>query len=183
MFKTLKPIDLATLALVTVVASTGVPAWLGLNDRLSIAALTMGLACPAARRMIAWRRGAEPLRLGTDRTSTALVLAAMLPWIVIPGLRTMPWASLASLATAHIDLPMAVRVAGFLIAVAGVVQPMALAYTGAERIRSSAYIETAGLFLASGNLLLGILAAAWLLVSARTAQTLGGRTVEQPALA
>ena len=57
----------------------------------------------------------------------------MLPWIVIPGLRSMPWASVASLATAHVDLPMAVRVAGFLIAVAGVVQPMALAYTGAER--------------------------------------------------
>lgn len=168
MFKTLKPIDLATLGLVTVVASTGVPAWLGLQDRLSITALTMGLACPAARRLIAWRRGAEPLRVGTSRVSTGMVLLAMLPWVVLPGLRVLPWQSIAGVGTARLDLPTAVRILGTAIAVGGVLLPMFRSLRGTERIRSAAPVETFGLFLATGNLFLGTLAAAWTLANLAT---------------
>lgn len=166
-FRTLGFKDLAALTLVTFVASTGVPAWLGLHDRLSVAALTMGLACPAARRLIAWRRGAEPIRFGANGASSPVLLAAMLPWIIIPGLRTLPWAAVSSLATAQVPLPLFVRVAGTAIAIVGVLRPMVHALNGTTRIRSAAYVETVGLFLATGNIFLGTLAAAWLLVSAQ----------------
>jgi hypothetical protein len=178
MFKTLKPIDLATLGLVTVVASTGVPAWLGLQDRLSIAALTMGLACPAARRLIAWRRGAEPLRFGTGRGSTGLVLLAMLPWVVLPGLRVLPWEAVASIGTARLDLPMAVRIAGVVFAVGGVLLPMVGSLRGTDRIRSAAPVETFGLFLATGNLFLGALAVAWTLANLATTMPAARRSAQ-----
>ena len=167
MFRTLRPLDLATLMIVTMAASTGVPAWLGLNDTLSIVALTMGLACPAARRLIAWRRGAEPIRFGTDRTSTTLILFAMLPWLIVPGLAHMPWKAVAGLATMHVELPIAVRWMGVLLAIAGVLRPMAQTVRGTGRIRSAAYVETIGLFLATGSVFLGTLAASWLLLQAR----------------
>jgi hypothetical protein len=168
MFRTLRPLDLAALGIVTFAAATGVPAWLGLTDRISVAALTLGLACPAARCLIAWRRGAEPVRFGTDRASNLVMVAAMLPWLIIPGLHNLPWTSVAAIATTRIELPLPMRVAGVLIAIAGVLWPMVQSATGTARIRSSAYIETAGLFLASGNILLGGLAAAWLLARAST---------------
>lgn len=173
MFRTLRLGDLAALTLVTFVASTGVPAWLGLHDRLSIAALTMGLACPAARRMIAWRRGAEPIRFGAGGASTPVLLAAMLPWMIVPTLHAIPGASLAGLATTQVPLPLALRVAGLLMAIAGVLRPMASALNGTGRIRSAAYVETAGLFLATGNVFLGSLAAGWLLLSAQRAAARG----------
>ncbi len=168
MFRTLRPIDLATLTLVTMVASTGVPAWLGTTDTLSVVALTMGLACPAARRLIAWRRGAEPIRFGKDGTSRTLIMFAMLPWLIVPGLAHMPWKMVAGLATMHLELPLAVRWIGVVLAIAGVLRPMAETVRGTGRIRSSAYVETIGLFLASGSVFLGALAASWLLLQARS---------------
>lgn len=178
MFRTLRPIDLATLMLVTMVASTAVPAWLGLTDTLSIVALTMGLACPAARRLIAWRRGAEPIRFGSDRGSSALILFAMLPWLVVPGLGHLPWKAVAGIATMHVELPLAVRWIGVVLAIAGVLRPMAETVRGTGRIRSTAYVEMIGLFLASGSVFLGTLAASWLLLQARTLSQ--AAVVEQP---
>ena len=169
MFRTLRPLDLASLVLVMVMASTGVTSWLGLTDRLSVIALTMGLTCPAARRLIAWRRGAEPLRLGNAPSSTALILLAMLPWIVIPGLRTMPWTAVAELATLRIELPFWIRVGGTVLAIAGVLKPMLSALRGTDRIRSSAHIETVGLFIATGSVVLFVMAAAWLALTATAA--------------
>lgn len=166
MFRTLRPVDLATLVLVTMVASTGVPALLGLTDTLSLVALTMGLSCPAARRLIAWRRGAAPIRFGTDG-STALIVFAMVPWLVLPMLTQLPWTSVSTLAVTRVEMPLAIRWAGVVLAIAGVLRPMAETMRGTGRVRSSAYVETLGLFLASGNMFLGVLAASWLLLNAR----------------
>jgi len=167
MFRTLRPVDLAVLVIVTMVASTGVTGWLGLSDTPSVIALTMGLACPAARRMIAWRRGIEPLRLGDGHLSTRVLLFAMMPWLLLPELRTAPWHVVASLATARLELPLAVRWLGVILTIVGVLRPMAATLRGTGRIRSTAYIETIGLFVATGNVFLGTLAAAWLMLESR----------------
>ena len=166
MFRTLRPIDLVGLAIITMAASTGVTAWLGLSDTPSIIALTMGLTCPAARRLIAWRRGAEAIRFGTDRGSTAVMLFAMLPWLLLPTLGLMPWQAVSGLATTHVELPLLLRWAGAVLTIVGVLRPMMATLRGTGRIRSSAYVETVGLFLATGSLFLGILAVAWLAMQA-----------------
>ena len=167
MFRTLRPVDLAVLGIVTMVASTGVTGWLGLSDTPAVIALTMGLACPAARRMIAWRRGVEPLRLGNGQLSMSVLLFAMMPWLLLPELRTAPWHVAASLATARLELPLAVRWVGVVLTIVGVLRPMAATLRGTGRIRSTAYIETVGLFIATGSAFLGVLAAAWLMLEAR----------------
>jgi hypothetical protein len=176
MFRILRPVDLIGVGIVTMAASTGVSAWLGLSDTASIVALTMGLSCPAARRLIAWRRGAEPLRFGGDRSSTAVMLFAMLPWLVLPALRTLPWQAIAGLATLRVELPLVVRWAGVVLTIAGVLRPMAATLRGTGRIRSAAYVETVGLFVATGSVFLGVLAGGWLLFSARAAQNSGAAT-------
>jgi len=186
MFRTLRLVDLVVITIVTMVASTGVTAWLGLSDTPAVIALTMGLACPAARRMIAWRRGVEPLRLGNGQLSMGVLLFAMTPWLLLPELRTAPWHVVASLATARFELPLAVRWVGVVLTMIGVMRPMAETLRGTGRIRSSAYIESLGLFIATGSAFLGVLAAAWLIVEARGLQRFAFRdrsTAVEPALA
>lgn len=173
MFRILRPIDLASLGIITMATSTGVSAWLGLTETPAIVALTMGLTCPAARRLIAWRRGAEPLRFGGDRASTAVIMFAMLPWLVLPALRAMPWQAVAGIATMHVDLPLTLRWAGVVLTIAGVLEPMAATVHGTGRIRSTAYMETVGLFVATGSVFVGMLAASWVLLEARNARSLG----------
>jgi len=167
MFRTLRPADLAVMVIVTMVASTGVTSWLGVSDTPAVIALTMGLACPAARRLIAWRRGVAPVRLGGESGSTAVLLAAMLPWMILPALHIMPWHAVASLPTMKADFPLFVRWAGAVLTMVGVLRPMMQTLRGTGRIRSSAYVETLGLFIATGNVFLGTLAAAWLLAEMR----------------
>jgi hypothetical protein len=178
MFRILRPVDLACILLVTMAASNGVATWLGLSDTLSIIALTMGLACPAARRLIAWRRGVEPIRFDGGRASTILILCAMLPWLIVPALRTMPWQSIAGLATARVELPLAIRWAGVVLTMIGVLRPMMETLRGTGRIRSTAYIETVGLFVATGNVFLATLAAGWLISEARKG---GSALLDRPA--
>src|SRR4051812_2445649 len=96
MFRTLRPADLAVMTIVTMVASGSVTNWLGLSDTPAVIALTMGLACPAARRLIAWRRGVAPVRLGGESGSRAVLLAAMLPWTILPALHFVPWQAVSS---------------------------------------------------------------------------------------
>lgn len=167
MFRTLRPIDLACIAIVTMAASTGVSAWLGLSDTTSIVALTMGLACPGARRLIAWRRGTPAIRFGGDRTSTILMLSAMLPWLVLPALRTLPWPAVSALATVHVELPQTIRWAGVALTMVGVLRPMMATLRGTGRIRSEAHVETVGLFVATGSIFLAVLAAGWLMMQVR----------------
>src|SRR6478672_10175190 len=159
MFRTLRTVDLAVITIVTMVASTGVTAWLGLKDTPAVIALTMGLACPAARRMIAWRRGVEAVQLGTERGATAVLLLAMM----------------------RADLPLVVRWVGVVLTMIGVLRPMAETLRGTGRIRSSAYIESVGLFIATGSAFLGVLAMAWLIVEARGLQTFAFRDRSTPA--
>lgn len=175
MFRTLRIVDLAVITIVTMVASTGVTAWLGLKDTSAVIALTMGLACPAARRMIAWRRGVAAVQLGTERGATAVLLLAMLPWMIVPALGIMPWHAVSSLATLRVDLPVVVRWVGVVLTMIGVLRPMAETLRGTGRIRSSAYIESVGLFVATGSAFLGVLAAAWLLVEAKGLQAFAFR--------
>jgi hypothetical protein len=182
MFRTLRPLDLACIGIITMAASTGVSAWLGLSDTASIIALTMGLTCPAARRLIAWRRGAQPTRFEGSLSARAFVVFAMLPWIVLPGLRLMPWQAVASLATMRVELPEVVRWAGVALTIAGVLRPMAATLRGTGRIRSAAYVETVGLFLATGNVFLGTLAASWLLVQTFGPQRAAADAVPAPAI-
>lgn len=177
MFRLLKPIDLACIGIVTMAVSTGVTGWLGLSDTPSIVALTMGLACPAARRLIGWRRGVEAVRFGGDGASKAVILFAMLPWLVLPTLRNMPWQVVSSLATLHVELPMVVRWAGVVLTIVGVLRPMAATLRGTGRIRSTAYVETVGLFVATGSAFLGLLAASWLLHEARHARGIANRSI------
>jgi hypothetical protein len=184
MFRTLRPIDLAALGLVTMVASTGVTAWLGLTEPPAVIAVTMGLACPAARRMIAWRRGAVPIRFGAGGASMPVILLAMLPWLLLPALRVLPWQAVASLATFKADLPALVRWGGVVLTVAGVLRPMAATLRGSSRIRSTAYVETIGLFAATGSAFVGALAAAWIMVEFNRLRVFSAEdfnTVRQPA--
>jgi hypothetical protein len=167
MFRTLRVMDLAVIGIVTMVASVGIPGWLGVKDMPAVIALTMGMACPAARRMIAWRRGAEPLRFGSEQAPMPLILLAMIPWVLLPSLHHMPWHAVATLGALRVDLPPAIRWAGVVLTIAGVLRPMAATLRGTSRIRSSAYIETAGLFLATGSFFLGTLATAWLVLEMR----------------
>jgi hypothetical protein len=169
--------DLAVIGIVTMVASISVPGWLGLKDTPAVIALTMGLACPAARRMIASRRGVEPLRLGSGQLSTPMMLMAMLPWVVLPALHTFPWHAISSLATARVELPLAVRWAGVVLTIIGVLRPMMETLRGTGRIRSTAYVETIGLFVATGNVFLATLAAGWLFSEARR----GAASLDRPA--
>jgi hypothetical protein len=167
MFRTLRLMDLAVIGVVTMVASIGIPAWLGVKDTPAVIALTMGLACPAARRMIAWRRGVEPLRFGSEQAPISLVLFAMLPWLVLPSLHHAPWHTIASLGTQHVNLPLVIRWMGVVLTIVGVLRPMFATLRGTGRIRSTAYMETAGLFLATGSGFLGVLALSWLLMRSR----------------
>jgi hypothetical protein len=163
MFKVLRPIDLAVVGIVTMVASTSITASLGLSDSASIIALTMGLTCPAARRLIAWRRGVEAIRMGAGSLSTGVVICAMVPWLVLPVMHQIPWEPIARLATTHAPLPALVTWAGVALTIAGVLRPMLETLRGTGRIRSSAYLETAGLFLATGSAFIGALAVAWMI--------------------
>jgi hypothetical protein len=169
MFRTLRVMDLAVIGVVTMVASVGIPGWLGVKDTPAVIALTMGMACPAARRMIAWRRGAEPLRFGSEQAPTPLILLAMIPWVLLPALHHMPWHAVATLGTLRVDLPPAVRWAGVVLTVVGVLRPMAATLRGTGRIRSAAYVETVGLFIATGSIFIGTIAFSWLLLRARLA--------------
>jgi hypothetical protein len=180
MFKVLRPIDLACLAIVTMGVSSGMTASLGASDPAGIIALTMGLTCPAARRLIAWRRGVEAIRMERGTLSAGVVICAMLPWMLLPVVHNLPWQAVARLTTLGVQLPTAVRWAGVVLTIVGVLRPMMETLRGTGRIRSSAYLETVGLFLATGSAFLGALAVSWVL--ARTG--LASRpTTAQPVLA
>jgi hypothetical protein len=168
MFKVLRPLDIACVGIVTMAASTSVTNSLGLSDAASVIALTMGLTCPAARRLIAWRRGVEAIRIGTGTVSTGVVVCAMLPWMLLPMMDHMPWESVASLATMRVALPEMVRWAGVALTIIGVLRPMLATLRGTGRIRSTAYVETLGLFVATGSAFLGVLAVAWIVAQSTT---------------
>jgi hypothetical protein len=172
MFKVLRPLDIACVGIVTMAASTSVTNSLGLSDAASVIALTMGLTCPAARRLIAWRRGVEAIRIGTGTVSTGVVVCAMLPWMLLPIMDHMPWESVASLATMRVALPEMVRWAGVALTIIGVLRPMLATLRGTGRIRSTAYVETLGLFVATGSAFVGVLAVAWIVARSSTAGTL-----------
>jgi hypothetical protein len=169
MFRTLRVMDLAVIGIVTMVASIGIPGWLGVKDMPAVIALTMGMACPAARRMIAWRRGAEPLRFGSEQAPMPLILLAMIPWVLLPSLHHMPWHAVATVGTLRMDLPLAIRWAGVALTIIGVLRPMAATVRGTGRIRSTAYIETVGLFASTGSGFVGVIALSWLFLKGRVA--------------
>lgn len=179
MFKVLRPVDLAVLGMITMGVGSGLTVSLGVSDAPAIIALTMGLTCPAARRLIAWRRGAEAVRTGPATVSNAVVACAMLPWMLLPVVHNMPWPEVSRLTALGVTLPAVVRWAGVVLTIVGVLRPMMETLKGTGRIRSSAYLETAGLFLATGSAFLGALAVSWLIARSE----LTGRPVSEPVVA
>jgi hypothetical protein len=89
--------------------------------------------------------------------------------MLLPMMDHMPWESVAALATMRVELPEAVRWAGVVLTIIGVLRPMFATLRGTGRIRSTAYFETAGLFLATGSAFLGALALAWIVARSTTA--------------
>jgi hypothetical protein len=161
MFKVLRPVDLAVLGMITMGVGSGLTASLGLSDPASVIALTMGLTCPAARRLIAWRRGVEAVRMQT--VSAPVVACAMLPWMLLPVVHNMPWEQVSHLTTLGIAVPSPVKWAGVVLTMFGVLRPMMETLRGTGRIRSSAYLETVGLFVSTGSGFLAMLAVSWVL--------------------
>ena len=69
---------------------------------------------------------------------------------------------------AEADLPAGVRWLGVALTIVGVLWPMAVSLRGTGKIRSVAHVETAGPVFAKGNLFLGVLESAWLILGARS---------------
>lgn len=166
MLKSLRAGDWVVLLLVVLgVGSTA--HYVGITNPTVIAMLSIGWTCPAARQLVAWRRGDAPMRrISPDDLATMPVLLfGAAPWAILPLMQALnPSSPLLSIPV----LP-AVRLLGAVLIVIGILRPLWTRATQTLRPTpganadhlfdgSTSVFEAIGLLLLMGSAFFAVLA-------------------------
>lgn len=139
----------------------------GITDPFVVVVLSMGWTCPAARRLIAWRRGRSVERqISMDDPSGAamVLLFGALPWVLLPLLHELnPGAMFGT-----VVFPTSIKIVGGLMTMAGILAPLWLGRLATAPLGAVGVFEAIGLFAVSGSVPF-----ACLTLAALTVQTVG----------
>ena len=174
-FRTLRAADLIVLVIILLGASTACPEIFAMRDPVTMFALVMGRTCPAARRLMSWRRqGASERRWQpkSDAETMALVTLGFAPWLLVPVVIHLHDTALL----APLGFPTGLRWSGAFLTLCGVLRSIWWAGARADSGITSGVIEGIGLFVVSASPLIGVLAAGGLASRLSTARAMGPRS-------
>src|SRR5262249_5664531 len=135
--KALRPTDgvvlvMAALAIVTLAQKFGV------TDPAAIVLLSIGWTCPAANRLIAWRRGQDSGRQTTLENPAGAILWLLVgaaPWVLLPVFQEIHPMSIAAAG----DSVSWVRFAGIGLTLSGAATPLVSGWLVHQRLRSKVW--------------------------------------------